>query len=159
MSEERSCLVVLKAEDKFKALEDIVKKSPLFEALDRNALLSSIIKREREQSTYIGHGVLIAHGRLKGLNDIKIALAISEEGITGDREPIHLLFAIASPEEQPTLYLKSISAILSWVHNSDFRARLSRSDYKDKSVALFYKMLKSQHFTQYEESHLSTHQC
>ncbi len=145
--------IMLPMEDKYAALGDIVRESPVFASLDRASLLYSIIKREHEQSTYIGHGVMIAHGRLRNLDKTRIAFALSDDGITGDREPIHVVFAIASPENSPNAYLKSVSALLSWVHNKDFREHLKHKDYSDSSVKLFFKMFKEQNFVKYPETH------
>lgn len=153
IKEESIEAIMLPREDKYAALGDIVRESPLFACLDRASLLYSIIKREHEQSTYIGHGVMIAHGRLRNLDKTRIAFALSDEGITGDREPIHVVFAIASPENAPNAYLKSISSLLSWVHNNDFREHLKHKDYSDSSVKLFCKMFKDQNFVKYSETH------
>lgn len=153
IKEESNETIILPKEDKFEALGDIVRVSPLFSSLDRASLLHSIIKREHEQSTYIGHGVMIAHGRLKDLDKTRIAFALSDDGITGDREPIHVIFAIASPENEPNAYLKSLSSLLSWVHNKDFRDHLKHKDYSDDSVKLFYSMFKDQNFIKYPETH------
>ncbi len=142
-------LTVLHGEDKYAALEALVSSSPVFSSLDRKKLLSAVIAREKEQSTYIGHGVSIAHGTMDGLKKTLIALGLSRNGITGDREPIHLLFAIASPSDNPSCYLRTVSAILSWVHIREIREKLSHDDVSDPAVRLFISMLRKQEFLDY----------
>lgn len=153
-------LMTLPGEDKYSALRDVVMSSPAFSAIDRNRLLSAVIEREEEQSTYIGHGVSIAHGKIDGLKKTLIALGISDKGLSGDREPIHILFAIASSPDNPGGYLKAVSSILTWVHMKEFREKLQRHDLSDPVVRIFLSMLKRQDFLDYFkalESRLKAH--
>ncbi len=142
-------LITLPGEDKYIALKDVIMSSPIFSSVDRKRLLSAVIEREEEQSTYIGHGVSIAHGKVEGLDKTLIALGLSDKGLSGDREPIHILFAIASSPDNPGGYLKAISTILSWVHIKEFREKLQRHDLSDPVVRIFLSMLQRQDFLDY----------
>lgn len=154
-------MIALPGEDKFSALKALVDSSPAFSSLDRAKLLSAVFSREKEQSTYIGHGVSIAHGKMDGLDKTLIALGISKDGISGDSEPIHLLFVIASPINNPGCYLRTVAAILSWIHIKKIRDKLCLSDRNDPDVIAFISMLRKQKFIDYfkaEGSHLGVHQ-
>ncbi len=153
-------LITLPGEDKYIALKDVIMSSPIFSSVDRKRLLSAVIEREEEQSTYIGHGVSIAHGKVEGLDKTLIALGLSDKGLSGDREPIHILFAIASSPDNPGGYLKAVSTILSWVHIKEFRKKLQRHDLSDPVVRIFLSMLQRQDFLDYFkalESRLKAH--
>lgn len=80
----------------------------------------AIKKREELESTGIGRGVAIPHGRSSSVRELKVAFGRSKEGINFralDGKPVHLVFMIAAPEEAKKEYLQIVAKI----------ARLSKS--------------------------------
>ncbi len=118
----------LEETEKYEALHELIHKAPVFRSIgDMEALENAVVSRERQQSTGFGHGVAIAHGKLKGMGSIRVALGISRKGIefgSMDGKPVHLLFVVASPPEMQLEYLLALSIITGLVRNPRFREEL-----------------------------------
>jgi nitrogen PTS system EIIA component len=126
----------LRSTDKFEALRELISRVAVFRDLKTrvdfpggfcSAFAETVIQRERQQTTGFGHGVAVAHGRLKGVPRVTIALGISREGIpydSPDDEPVHLLFVIASPPELSLDYLQALSTLVRCLREKTDRDRL-----------------------------------
>lgn len=141
---------ILEAVEKHEAIDEIIASCSIFSSLpDRDRFARAVHRREREQSTGIGHGVAIAHGRLPHLEKPLIALGFSEHGIPFDDaypEPVRLVFVIASSQNRDSDYLRAVSSILTWVHDPGFRHLLVGKAWEDESVITFLSMLEKQDF-------------
>lgn len=87
---------------------------------DKEIFRDTIRKREKLESTAIGHGVAIPHGRSTSVKELKVAFARSKDGVNFqalDKKPVHIIFMIAAPEELRKEYLQIVAKI----------ARLSKS--------------------------------
>jgi PTS system nitrogen regulatory IIA component len=75
----------MKAHDKQEAIEElasfIAERRP---GLGKEAIIESVVARERECTTAIGRGCAFPHGKMAGLDRIVVALGISEQGIDCD---------------------------------------------------------------------------
>jgi nitrogen PTS system EIIA component len=122
----------LASPDKYQAIGELIRRAPVFSRLpDSRAFEQSVLERERLQSTGIGHGVAVAHGRTSGLERVLIALGRSREGIpfdSPDREPVHLLFVIASPPSLSLDYLQALSTLVRCVRHRSLRESLFAAD-------------------------------
>lgn len=114
--------------DKYDAIREIIRRAPVFlEIRDRDAFEEAVIARERLQSTGLGHGVAVAHGRTQGADRILIALGLSRSGIpfdAPDGEPVQLLFVIASPPGTSLDYLQALSTLVRCVRHRSLRDSL-----------------------------------
>jgi PTS system nitrogen regulatory IIA component len=104
----------------------------------------AVITRERQQTTGFGHGVAVAHGRVKGVPRVLIALGISRAGIpfdAPDGAPVHLLFVIASPPELSLDYLQALSTLVRCLRDKTDRDRLidaaSAAEIEERMRAAF----------------------
>ncbi len=135
--------------DKFEAFDEIIAKCAIFDELpDKDGFAKSVHRREKLQSTGIGHGVAIAHGKISHLDKCHIALGCSREGIVFDEkypEPVKLIFVIASSRTKQAEYLHAVSNILSWVYDSEFRKSLMDGNYS-APVTEFLEHLSAQQF-------------
>ena len=64
-------------------------------------LAQVLLEREKIESTGIGDGIAIPHGRVRGLKDFVISFARSTKGIdfdSIDHKPAHLFFLVMAPE-------------------------------------------------------------
>ncbi len=100
-----------------------------FEELEENRerFRRAVHRREIIETTGIGHGVAIAHGKLPCIDKVRISLGISKDGIdfqSKDGRPVHLLFVISSSPFTQLDYLKALASILKSVHNEDVREEL-----------------------------------
>ena len=116
---------IVEKDDKYEAFEQIISSCAIFSSLPESLdkFIASVIRRERKQTTDIGHGVAIAHGKVLGLKKT----------------------VIASPLSTGSDYLQSVAALLSWVHDMEFRRELAQGDFTD-NVASFLEMLEKCHY-------------
>lgn len=136
--------------DKFAAFGEIVRNCSVFDAVaDKDAFLDAVIKREKLQSTGIGHAVAIAHGKVPHLDHTRIALGLSPDGIFFDDmfpDPVRLVFLIASCPTKQADYVKALAALLSWVHDESLRTELENQEFRAQRCHSFLSMLSSQQF-------------
>ena len=114
--------------DKFDALRELIRRAPVFREIGNlDPLEEAVITRERLQSTGLGHGVSVAHGRAAGVQRVLIALGLCCAGIpyaSPDGEPVRLLFVIASPLHVSLDYLHSLSTLVRCLRDGSLRESL-----------------------------------
>jgi nitrogen PTS system EIIA component len=120
-----SVIADLHSADKYQAIRELIRRAPVFQALpDREALVEAVVARERLQSTGLGHGVAVAHGRARGVQSVLIGLGVHQEGMaydSPDDEPVRLLFVIASPIAVCLEYLQALSCLVRCLRDSQTR--------------------------------------
>lgn len=145
------CTILPEAIDKFAAFGEIVRNCSVFDEIeDRHAFLESVIRREKIQSTGIGHSVAIAHGKVPHLEKTLIALGISPDGIYFDdvfEESVHLVFLIASCPTKQAQYVKALASILSYAHNDEVRKELIAMNFDSPVLESLFRMMEEQDFT------------
>ncbi len=120
----------VRSHNKFEAIREVINRSLVFrriEGLDLEMFAERVIEREQLQSTGLGHGVAVAHGRVTQVLEPQIALGVSPEGIDFDAvddEPVQLLFIIANHPDNKMDYLQILSCLVSLVRNDVFRHEL-----------------------------------
>ncbi len=118
----------LESTDKYAALGELIRKAPVFrEVRDLPSFEESVFSREKMQSTGLGHGVAVAHGRIDGVKRVIIALGLSHQGIpfdAPDGEPVRLLFLIASPMHTTIDYLQALSTLVRVLRDCSMRETL-----------------------------------
>ena len=96
------------------------------------ARLTAVLReRERLNSTAIGEGIAIPHGRLSGLRNVVAGFARSSKGVdfdSVDKEPTHLFFVLVAPDDAAAMHLKALARISRLLKDKDFRARLLALD-------------------------------
>ncbi len=106
----------------------LAKVEPQIEA-DR--LLEVLLEREALQSTGIGEGVAIPHGKLVGLDRLVASFARSSEGIdfeSIDGQAAHHLFLLVVPEHSGGQYLKALARISRFFRDAAFRQKLTEAE-------------------------------
>jgi len=75
------------------------------------ALLSNILEREEQGSTFFNEGVAFPHVRVNGLNTPVIALGLTRQGVSdvSTDKPIEIIFLILSPAESPDIQVQILS--------------------------------------------------
>jgi PTS system nitrogen regulatory IIA component len=121
----------LSSTDKESAIRELVLRAPVFRELcDIERFADAVIERERLQSTALGHGVAVAHGRVSQAGRVIIGLGLSRSGIpfgAPDEAPVHLLFVIASPPEMNLDYLRALSCLVRALREREVREALLAS--------------------------------
>ena len=103
----------------------LAKVEPQIEA---GRLLEVLLEREALQSTGIGEGVAIPHGKMVGLDRLVASFARSHEGVDFeaiDGQPTHHFFLLVVPEHSGGQYLKALARISRFFRDPTFRQKLS----------------------------------
>ena len=96
-------------------------------ALEADALLGVLREREALQSTGIGEGVAIPHGKVQGLDRLVATFARSTGGVDFDSidgQPTQLLFLLIVPEQSGGQHLKALARISRFFRDASFREKL-----------------------------------
>ncbi len=102
--------------------------------IDAQRLLAVLEQREALQSTGIGEGVAIPHGKLLGLDRLVASFARSTTGIdfdSIDARPTHHFFLLVVPEQSVIpehsggQYLKALARISRFFRDAAFRQQLA----------------------------------
>ena len=95
--------------------------------IDRKRLVQALEDRERLNSTALGDGVAIPHGKLPGLKRVLAAFGRSLAGVdfqSLDGKPTHLFFLLVAPEDSAGAHLKALARISRLLKEETFRRRL-----------------------------------
>jgi len=95
--------------------------------LDAERLLEVLVEREALQSTGIGEGVAIPHGKMADLDSLVASFARSRDGLdfaSIDGQPTHLFFLLVVPEHSGGQHLKALARISRFFRDAEFRRRL-----------------------------------
>jgi PTS system nitrogen regulatory IIA component len=92
------------------------------------AQLAAVLReRERLNSTAIGDGIAIPHGRVAGIRTVVAGFARSTAGVdfeSVDRRPTHLFFVLMAPDDAAALHLKALARISRLLKSASFRDHL-----------------------------------
>ncbi|MCP5047494.1 MAG: PTS sugar transporter subunit IIA [bacterium] len=86
--------------------------------LDQEVILDKLVEREKLGSTSIGNHSAVPHTKLKELKDPIISIGTSRQGIhyhESDKEPVHLVILILSPDTSPIVHLQILAAAASLI--------------------------------------------
>lgn len=104
-------------------------------ALERDALLGVLREREALQSTGIGEGVAIPHGKVQGLERLVATFARSTAGVdfeSIDGQATQLFFLLVVPEQSGGQHLKALARISRFFRDASFREKLLGADDLDQ---------------------------
>jgi PTS system nitrogen regulatory IIA component len=104
-------------------------------AADR--LLQVLLEREALQSTGIGEGVAIPHGKMAGLERLLASFARSRPGVdfeSIDGQPTHLFFLLVVPEHSGGQHLKALARISRFFRDAAFRKQLLEAEQLEDIV-------------------------
>lgn len=94
---------------------------------DSQAILGVIREREELNSTAIGSGVALPHGRLPGLDRVLAGFARSRAGVdfdSADGDSTHLFFILLAPDDSAAMHLKALAGISRLLKDEAFRSTL-----------------------------------
>jgi PTS system nitrogen regulatory IIA component len=102
--------------------------------LSSDGLLEVLVAREALQSTGIGDGVAIPHGKIAGLERLVASFARSVKGVdfeSIDDKPTQLFFLLVVPEHSSGLHLQALARISRFFRDQDFREKLMSAATRD----------------------------
>lgn len=105
----------------------------------RDEFVKAVIRRENKGSTGFGHGVAVPHVKHADIKKMHVAVANSEDGIDFkalDREPVHSIMLLLSPEDEPENHLDAMEAIFGNLSQDTFRRFLRQATSADDVITL-----------------------
>jgi len=105
--------------------------------VEAGQLLEVLVERESLQSTGIGDGVAIPHGKVPGLSRLLASFARSRDGVdfeSIDGQKTHLFFLLVVPEHSGGLHLKALARISRFFRDAAFRKALMEAETRDDVV-------------------------
>ena len=111
--------------------------------IDHWRLVGALQDRERLNSTALGEGVAIPHGRLAGAKRVMGAFGRSPQGVdfnSLDGKPTHLFFLLVAPEDSAGAHLKALARISRLLKDDAFRARLMQAE----DAASLYRVIREE---------------
>ena len=105
----------------------------------RDEYKKSILARERKGSTGFGHGVAVPHVKSAHIDGLKVAVGISEAGVEFnalDKQPVHSIFLLLSPEENPEEHIDAMEAIFGNLSKDQFRRFLKQARTVEEVLVL-----------------------
>jgi mannitol/fructose-specific phosphotransferase system IIA component (Ntr-type) len=130
---QQSIQIPLQAKTKNEALKEMSHLLCVGYNLENEAeILEKVLAREQKMSTGIGFGVAVPHAKHENIQEIKVAVGVSREGIPFDAiddENVHLLFIMISPVNTAGPHVQMLSAISKIMSYEDMRSQLR--DAKD----------------------------
>ena len=108
--------------------------------LEQHAALNSLVERERQGSTGIGHGIALPHGRLRGLTRavgafVTLARAMDYGAI--DRKPVTMVFALLVPDDAAEGHLLILSRLAGIFRNHETRLQLLAAQNSEEICQCF----------------------
>ena len=107
--------------------------------IDRARLVQALEDRERLNTTALGEGVAIPHGKLPGLRRVVAAFGRSPAGVdfqSLDGKPTHLFFLLVAPEDSAGAHLKALARISRLLKDEAFRRRLIEAGTANELFAI-----------------------
>jgi PTS system nitrogen regulatory IIA component len=104
-------------------------------SLDADRLVQVLLDRENLQSTGIGDGVAIPHGKMPGLARLVASFARSRAGVdfqSIDGQPTHLFFLLVVPEHSGGQHLKALARISRFFRDAAFRKALNEAESREE---------------------------
>lgn len=108
--------------------------------LDPNVLVDTLMRREKLQSTGIGDGIAIPHGRTDAVQKIVACVGRSAAGVdfsSLDGLPTHLFFTLLVPDSQQGLHLKALARVSRLLKQPAIREALMNA----KDAAAIFEVL------------------
>lgn len=88
------------------------------------SLQKRIVEREAIGSTGLGNGVAVPHVKSDDIDKVALVVARSKRGLEWsaiDGRPVHIVFLLVSPADEPEAHLQCLRWIAGLARNPDFR--------------------------------------
>ncbi len=112
----------------------------LLTSIDLDLALEVITAREKLGSTGMGHGVAIPHGRLEGLQEPAIVVAIHEQGVNFDAidgQPVHIVVMLLVPNDNHQVHLGLLAKLARLLQQEHVRQALRKARSPEDVAQLF----------------------
>jgi len=113
----------------------------MLSSMDPDLVLEVIMGREKLGSTGMGHGVAIPHGRLDGLTEAVIVVAIHQGGVDFDAIDdalVHIVVMLLVPNDNHKTHLDLLAKLARLLQQEPVRQALKQAQ-SDEEVALLFQ--------------------
>lgn len=90
-------------------------------------LIKALIDREKTMSTGIGNNIAIPHCRVSFVDEVKVLLCISKNGLefeSLDGQPVNLVVMLIVPEDKQTQHVRTLASIARVLMDDSFKQGL-----------------------------------
>lgn len=134
----KDSIVVLHAEDKKTAFDQLVAKVSDLAHLDRDVVSRLVWKRENMMPTGVGHGLGMPHIRVERMDNPVIIIGVCANEIadyeTQDGEPVRVIVFIAADDAKQEDYLGLLSSVSGKMRNSELIAEILENITKPAQI-------------------------
>jgi len=128
-------VVPLSVGDRHEAIAVLTRKLADLAHAAPDDVLAAVLERESVQSTGIGFGVAIPHGRCAAVQELSMVAGVTPAPVPFDAidgEPVRLVFLIVGPEASAGLHVKILSRIARLVRRDTVRQQLVEAKTPDE---------------------------
>ncbi len=129
----------LKGRDKKDVLDELAAAVAPGLGVPADRVARVLAEREKLGSTGIGDGIAIPHGKIEGIEGLRVGFARSMAGVdfeAMDGGPTHLFFVLIAPEESVGDHLKMLARISRMLKETAFRSQLMKADNREDILSL-----------------------
>ena len=134
-------IMSLKAISKDVALDEMIAKLAAHDIIhDSDLLKKSIMVREEQGVTALGHGIAMPHSKHIVVDKPAILFARSTQGIpyqAADGQPVDLFFMVVAPSDAEDVQLEAIADLSKYLAKEGFADRLRQASTEDDILELF----------------------
>ncbi len=106
--------------------------------VEKEAVLSALLGREKVGSTGIGNGIALPHGRLPELTKVTAVVVTTTPAINIDAiddKPVDIFFAILVPENQTEGHLQTLATIAGKLSQKEIIKAIRGAETKEEVIA------------------------
>lgn len=134
----KDSIVILHAEDKKTAFDQLVAKVADLAHLDRDVVSRLVWKRENMMPTGVGQGLGLPHIRVERMDNPVIIIGVCANPIadyeTQDGEPVRVIVFIAADDAKQEDYLGLLSSVSGKMRNADLIAEILENITKPAQI-------------------------
>lgn len=123
--------VPLKSKDKDSAIVELIDLLDAAGLLsDRDMALEAVVAREKMQSTGIGSGIAIPHGKCKAVKELVMAIGITSEPMdfqSVDNQPAKMILLLVSPLDKTGPHIQALAQISRLMLDEQFKGTLEQA--------------------------------
>jgi nitrogen PTS system EIIA component len=135
----RGVIAQLRVGNKKQALQEIARRAATLTGLAERRIYDVLTERERRESTGIGRGIAIPHGKLAELSRLHGLFARLERPIPFeaiDDQPVDLVFVLLAPAAAGAEHLRALARVSRLLRDSAICQKLRGTDNADALYAL-----------------------
>ncbi|MDP7028727.1 MAG: PTS sugar transporter subunit IIA [Phycisphaerales bacterium] len=126
-------------DDAIKSMMQMLVDAGVVASEQHTEFVKAVIKRENRGSTGFGNGVAVPHLKEASVERVVVAVANVVDGVEFnalDGSPVHSIFLLLSPSDQPELHLEAMEAVFGSLSQETFRRFLRQASTVEDVLTL-----------------------